>query len=138
MASLLVWPLPRWKYESDLAPIEMFKILHDLWDQYCVSIECFYDSDRVFSKDWDQVLNKLIEQIKWRNSRKEELLTRITKIAANKSFSVRDGKLLKKLVKSQSSKGEIDYKALQYYFPGKTVEMIAQEYSFLANLKNRC
>ncbi|CAI2382756.1 unnamed protein product [Moneuplotes crassus] len=107
---------------------EMFRILRELCDVHCVSLSCFSLPEDSLPKDARSVLDKLMKEVKWRTNRKEDLLKRITKYTTNSTFSVRDGKLLRRLVRSQIKKGEVDYSSLLYYFPGKTAEQLEQEY----------
>lgn len=81
------------------------------------------------SKKLMQILEDLIEEISWRRSRKQQLVQRIRKLIMDPSFSIRDTKLLSKMVNQQRKKGYTDYQELLYYFPGKTVEMLSDHYN---------
>ncbi|CAI2384366.1 unnamed protein product [Moneuplotes crassus] len=107
---------------------EMFRILRKLCDIHCVSLSCFSFPKDPLSKDVKSVLDELMKEVEWRTNRKEDLLRRIIKYTTNSTFSVRDGKLLRRLVRSQIKKGEVDYSSLLYYFPGKTAEQLEKEY----------
>ncbi|CAI2382893.1 unnamed protein product [Moneuplotes crassus] len=107
---------------------EMFRILRELCEAQCVSLSCFSLPKDHLSEDAGSILDELMKEVKWRTNRKEDLLRRITKYTTNSTFSVRDGKLLRRLVRSQIKKGEVDYSSLLYYFPGKTAEQLEKEY----------
>ncbi|CAI2383676.1 unnamed protein product [Moneuplotes crassus] len=111
-----------------ICSIEMFRILRELCDTHCVSLSNFCSVRKPLVESAQQVLDKLSEAIKWRNSRKEDLLKRISKYANDPTFSVRDARLLRDLVKLQSQEGDIDFTSLLYYFPGKTTEQLEQQY----------
>ena len=60
----------------------------------------------------------------------DKLLERIRKIAMNQfKFSSRDTKLFRKIVKQQKKDGYIDYEEIQYYFPGKSLDVIKKKYN---------
>lgn len=94
-----------------------------------MEINLFYGTENELSEQLDAILTKLVYETKWRRSRKLELLQRIRKIAADTTFSVRDGKLLKRLVMKQLKDGEISFGDLLYYFPGKTADMLEKQYA---------
>ena len=96
-----------------------------------MEVEKFYDPEAQLSEELDNILTKLVYETKWRRSRKLELLQRVRKIASDTTFSVRDGKLLKRLVTKQVKNGTVDFEALLYYFPGKNVEMIKKQYALV-------
>lgn len=73
------------------------------------------------------VLKEIAEIINWRSSR-SDLQKRIRKLASQTTFSVRDKKLLKKLVNKQRKVGEINFDDILYYFPGKSVETLKKYY----------
>jgi hypothetical protein len=74
------------------------------------------------------LLIKIREKIDWRGP-KIELLRRIRRLGRSKKFTVRDVKLLRKIVNQQKREGYTDFKAALYYFPGKSVEMIERKYN---------
>mmetsp|Transcript_3635 Transcript_3635/g.3379 ORF Transcript_3635/g.3379 Transcript_3635/m.3379 type:complete len:83 (-) Transcript_3635:21-269(-) len=76
-----------------------------------------------------RILEQLIIEIKWRKSRKIQLLNRIRKLITKTSFSIRDTKLLSKLVNQQRRDGHIDLESILYYFPGKTVDLLCEHYN---------
>jgi hypothetical protein len=73
------------------------------------------------------VLHEVARKVSWRG-RASKLLNRIRKITKNKKFSVRDAKLLSKLANQQKKKGSINLEEISYYFPGKSLQMIEEEY----------
>lgn len=78
------------------------------------------------------VIKKIISEFSWDRSPKQ-LLTRLKKVYATNQakvskFSVRDIKLLKRLVKNDIFGGnEPDYAQLQYHFPGKSLSVLKNE-----------
>jgi len=56
------------------------------------------------------------------------LLKRIRKIGNNCDFSVRETKLLRKLVNQQLKNGHTDFEAILEQFPGKTKGMLERKY----------
>jgi hypothetical protein len=67
-------------------------------------------------------------EICWKGT-KNELLKRIRRIAFKHDFSAREVKLLRKLVNEQKKHGYTNFEEVQYYFPGKTIEMIEAKYN---------
>ena len=67
--------------------------------------------------------------MKWRRNRKKDLLRRIRKIGLRKTFSVREIKLLRKLINQQVKEGFIDFEAIHGQFPGKTIEQLKEKYN---------
>lgn len=61
--------------------------------------------------------------------KKVRLLQRIQKIGKETKFSVRDRKLLRKFINKQYEEGKVDFESVLYYFPGKTVQMLKNEYN---------
>ena len=68
------------------------------------------------------------EQIKWRSG-PTVLLRRIRRIGRSKTFSVRETKLLRKLINGQKRQGYVDFEEIQDEFPGKTIEMLKKKYN---------
>lgn len=73
------------------------------------------------------VLSEISDIINWKSDRCD-LLKRIRKLVSQTVFSVRDRKLLSKLINKQRKVGEISFEALLYYFPGKSVETLKKNY----------
>ena len=110
--------------------IEMFQVLHAQCKEAGITIAdfCNYETpDKNFPHE--SILEDLVRKIKWRMCRRKDLFNRIKKLVWDPSFSVRDKKLLKKLVNQQRKKGQEDYESLLYYFPGKTIEMLKEKYN---------
>ncbi|CAI2383465.1 unnamed protein product [Moneuplotes crassus] len=108
---------------------EMFSILRELCDTHCVPLSNFCSVREPLVESAQLVMDKLSEEIKWRKSRKKDLLKRICKYVNDPTFSLRDARLLRELVKSQKQKGAIDFTSLLYYFPGKTAQQLEYQYS---------
>ena len=69
---------------------------------------------------------RLAEMINWKGSR-VRLFNRISAVCKLSNFSVREMKLLKRIVKKEFSGIPIDYERVLYEFPGKTMRQIKQE-----------
>lgn len=109
--------------------LEMLTVLTRLCKENKVPLARFEGEKFPLSKKLMQILEDLIEEISWRRSRKIQLVQRIRKLIMDKSFSIRDTKLLSKMVNQQRRKGYIDYEELTYYFPGKTADMLSEHYN---------
>ena len=70
---------------------------------------------------------------KWKG-KQEAFLARLRRIWNSKKFSIRDTKLLRKLTRKKRDKGDIDFKSLCYYFPGKTPDMIKRQHGLINSL----
>ena len=57
------------------------------------------------------------------------MLRRIRRIARKTTFSVRDTKLMRRLVLKQEKKGYIDFEEILCHFPGKTTKMVEDHYT---------
>ncbi|CAI2369216.1 unnamed protein product [Moneuplotes crassus] len=108
---------------------EMFLVLNRLCKESQTLLSEFEGTDFPLTDKLMQILEQLITEIKWRKSRKMQLLKRIRKLIMVKTFSTRDLKLLHTLVLQHQKKiGFIDYESMLYYFPGKTPEMLSSVY----------
>lgn len=107
--------------------IEMFKVLNRLWKQYKVALSEFEGAQYPLSDQLMEILDRITEEVSWRQNRRFQLLKRIRRVMAKKTFSTREVKLVSKLVNMQLREtGKIDYEAVLYYFPGKTAAQIEQ------------
>ena len=106
----------------------MFSVLNKLLKEYDIPLSDFEGNNFPLSDRLMDVLDELISMTKWRKSRKFELLQRSRKMIMNKTFSIRDKKLLSKLVNQQKRQGFINYEEIVYYFPGKTAKMLEIQY----------
>mmetsp|Transcript_30193 Transcript_30193/g.29685 ORF Transcript_30193/g.29685 Transcript_30193/m.29685 type:complete len:115 (+) Transcript_30193:481-825(+) len=107
----------------------MFKVLNQLCKESDISLSEFEGSNFPLCDKLMKILEQLIVEIKWRKSRKLHLLKRIRKLIMEKKFSIRDSKLLSTLANQHQSKyGFVDYSAMLYYFPGKTVQALMETY----------
>lgn len=69
---------------------------------------------------------------KWKG-KSQTLLSRLRKIWNCKKFSFRDIKLLRKVARKHENEGGVDYKALEYYFPGKSADTIERQLNKIKN-----
>ena len=107
--------------------LEIFTLLIKLWQEYDIEISDFTDKRVRPCERMTEILKTLKSELKWKRS-KNLLLKRIRKIGNNSDFSVRENKLLRKLVNQQLKNGYADFEAILVHFPGKTSEMLEQKY----------
>jgi hypothetical protein len=74
------------------------------------------------------ILRSLCVEVDWKD-RASKLLKRIRRIGRNQDFSVRDWKLLRKLVNQQKRAGNVNFSKLEYFFPGKSEELLQRTYT---------
>ena len=111
---------------TKLIYLELFSKLQKLW----------YDNGREASEflwnysESDFTLQKILsDAYKQTNFKRDkiQLLKRIRKLISNQKFSLRELKILKKLVRAQKLSHKIDYKQIEYFFPGKLSENVRKE-----------
>lgn len=108
----------------------MFKRLNELWYMRGVDISDFWKSSCGINEEWWDIIQILAKEIKWDTDKSEQLITRIRKIGKNdKYFTVRDVKLLRKLINTQKKNGSVDLTKVAYYFPGKTIQTLKLKYN---------
>ena len=105
----------------------MFKHLYQLWRHFKIDPEKFWDDEEKLTNEMVRILKQLKDEFDWSNS-KYQLLARIRKVASSKTFTVRETKLLRKLVNQQTKEGEADFESVQYYFPGKSLQSLKAKY----------
>jgi UDP-2,3-diacylglucosamine pyrophosphatase LpxH len=117
----------------------MFKLLNQTCKEKGINPSEFWVEDKKIWAAHKDILCKIRLETNWKGT-KNELLRRIRKVALKSSFSAREVKLLRKLVNEQKKNGYTNFEEIQYYFPGKTVEMMEEKYnekySYLARHKN--
>lgn len=72
-------------------------------------------------KNIDDIWDMVAEICDWKRE-SIHLKLRFQKLYNASKFSVREMKQLKRLVRKQKRKGEIDWNYIAYHFPGKTIE----------------
>ena len=77
-------------------------------------------------RELEGILKALKQIIKWKRNIKS-LYDRISNIYSD-DFTIRETKLLRKLINQQKKEGYIDYQAIIYHFPGKTIEACKEKY----------
>jgi hypothetical protein len=87
----------------------------------------FWKNNSTLDPEHKDLLLKIAKKISWKGYYMK-LLKRIRKLARAKDFSVREDKLLSKLVNQQRRKGYRNFEELVYYFPGKDAEMLERKY----------
>lgn len=117
----------------------MFKLLNTFCKEEKISPCEFWKKDEKINSVHKSILCRIVSETNWKGT-KNELLSRMRKVALNSTFSVRDVKLLRKLVNEQKRNGYTNFEEVLYYFPGKSLEMIEEKYnekySYLMNHKN--
>ena len=107
--------------------LEVFRLLKEYCKEEDLEVTDFWKNDRWLPPEHKNILAQVKKEINWRGTKKE-LLKRIRKQARMTEFSAREVKLITKLVNQQKKHGFRDFKAMVYYFPGKSVEMIEEKY----------
>ena len=120
--------------------IDIFIVLNKLCKNSNVEISEFWEDDEPLSEDLYDILRRLEYEIQWRSGL-PILLRRIRRVGKNTKFSVRDTKLLRKLINGQKKQGYINFEAVLDDFPGKTISMLQNEYNkkydYLLNSKKK-
>ena len=117
----------RWGRKEDK---EVFSHFHNLLEEANKSIEEFFSfkpsnmfdnkNCKIRGKQQNKIIIKLWKDWNWK---KEPyfLLKRLLKLYSNQTFSVREIKALKRIVKSQNQGVELDMRSILYNYPGKTL-----------------
>ena len=117
----------RWGRKEDK---NVFSLFHKLLEEADKSIEEFFSfkpsnmfdnkNCKIRGKQQDIIVAKLWKEWNWK---KEPyfLLKRLLKLYSNQTFSVREIKALKKIVRSQNQGVELDMGGILYNYPGKTL-----------------
>ena len=90
------------------------------------SVTEFWIGEQAIDGTLDEVLSETLNQIEFKGD-KLLLLKRIRKIASNKDFSIREKKLMRRLIEIQSKSFNIDFDQIEYFFPGKLSEIVRKE-----------
>ena len=106
--------------------LELFHILKQLWKQRSRQISELYVTRNEIDETLNEILGEAHIQIKFKGER-EMLLKRVRKLSINQEFSFRENKLLRKIVSAQLVSGKIDFNNIEYFFPGKSQEVIRKE-----------
>ena len=110
----------------------MFKKLKIEWKKHQIDINEFWENNGPLRSNLQQFLEETFPDINFKRHN-NFLLKRIRKIGRNVTFFVRERMLLKKLLKEQKGNERIKYSRLEYYLPGKTVEIIKKEINSINN-----
>ena len=106
--------------------LEMFSILKELWGfkqrSICEFLASEFEADIVLK----EILAEAHQRTNFRGD-KVYLLKRIQKLASNQTFSVRENKLLKKLITKQFESNRINFGQIEYFFPGKESKVVRRE-----------
>ena len=103
-------------------------MLIQLWEEHWIPIDDFTNPNGETSEEMVEVLRIMKKKLEWKRS-KMVLLKRIRKISNNREFSVRETKLLRKLINKQKKDGYIDFQEVLFYFPGKTIDILKNKYN---------
>ena len=106
-------------FRTKLIFLEIFVLLHKLCPEHGFETTDFTHSRGEPTEEMFEVLNIIKSKLGWKRS-KNLLLTRIRKVGKNTKFSVRETKLLRKLINQQLKDGLTDFSAVLHHFPGKT------------------
>ena len=91
-------------------------------------MDWFLHSNEELTGIHENIMGQLVEYTSWKGTVRR-LLERIRRIGRQSDFSVRQTKLLRKLINGQIREGYTDFEAVLQYFPGKTVEMLEAKYN---------
>ena len=76
-----------------------------------------------------KILKLVGKKVQWRMNKLKSLLARIQKIGRNATnFTVREAKLLRKLINQQKKDGYTDFKVVADDFPGKSIKTLKNKY----------
>ena len=111
--------IDRWTKEDDIL---MFQVASALVEQDGISIDQIANISGKIPKTFRKLMNKIKQESNWRGTL-VELKTRIRKIIHTQSFTERDIRKLKRLLKQQLN-GNVTLEFIQEQFPGKTLSQI--------------
>ena len=94
-----------------------------------MEISHFWEKNSI-EDSYCKILKILGKEIHWNKNKLKNLLLRIKKIGKNSTkFSVRDVKLLRKLINRQKKENKIDFEAISHHFPGKSTQTLENKYN---------
>ena len=94
-----------------------------------MEISHFWEKNPI-ENSYYKILKALGKEIHWNKRKPKTLLSRIKKIGKNSTkFTVRDVKLLRKLINKQKKENKIDYEAISHYFTGKSIQTLKNKYN---------
>ena len=112
-------PGERWNLNDDIMMFQMFK---NMASQNGLSTQSFLGPIKPVLKAHKHFLKSLMDQTNWKG-KLNNLLKRIQKLLKSDSFSSRDIRRLKKLIR-MNIKGQASYDEILKQFPGKTMQQI--------------
>lgn len=104
----------------------MFVLLNKVCQENGFEVTEYWTKRDIQTRPQYALLESVIPEVNWKGTRLE-LLRRIQKIGKNKTLSCREKGLLKKLITENIKNGKCNYKAILYYFPGKTEAALKKE-----------
>ena len=120
------------KDNTQLMLIDLFKRLKTECKKHQIDINEFWKYHGPLKTGLQQFLKDTFPDISFKRSN-NFIQKRIRKIGKNVEFSVRERMLLKRLLRKQNDKKNINYSKLEYYLPGKTAEIIKNEINSIYN-----
>ncbi|CAI2359250.1 unnamed protein product [Moneuplotes crassus] len=110
---------------------DMFKRLLELCDQAGCEVSEFWRTNSLLNEAQWAIIQTLAKEISWDTEKSEHLIKRINKIGKNsENFTIRDTKLLRKMINSQKKANlPIDFAEISYYFPGKSINTLKSKYN---------
>lgn len=109
----------RWGHQEDQLA---YAKLIDLLKEYGLTMEQFLIKKPSSDKDVREIIAFLAKEYNWTRSY-PQLHQRFVRMCSNQTISVRERKMLVRLVKKQARAGEINFEALQPTFPGTVVKI---------------
>ena len=107
--------------------LDLFIALKKFCKEKDIEISDFWKTKNSLNGNLYETLKIFEELIQWKSG-PQVLLRRIRRIGRNKNFSVRETKLLRKLINAQRKKGYENFEEILDEFPGKTIEMLKEKY----------
>ncbi|CAI2359788.1 unnamed protein product [Moneuplotes crassus] len=110
---------------------EMYQRLIELCDQRNIEVSQLCRTSSLLDELHREIIETLASEIHWPIQKLPKLLQRIKKIGMNSNnFTVRDTKLLRKLINSQKkAKLPVDFTKISHNFPGKSIETLKAKYN---------
>lgn len=105
----------------------MFEKLRQLCKRENCDMSKFWENNEKPEGTYKQIFMELKQSIEWKCTHKD-LLKRIRKIGRCTKFTARETKLLRKLINQQMRESEVNFDQVMFYFPGKTAEMLENQY----------
>lgn len=122
----------RWNRADDK---KLFQVIRDLEAKGLLSLHQLLQIKITRASFRNKLLKKIAEQLDWRETSKL-LLARIQKLS-KMEFTTREVKLLKRMIKKNYAYKNLDYEAIFYHFPGKTMQELIEVSDKICKIKTQ-